>query len=414
MSLKSSLVLVGLLLACTAAVAAPGCSSEPEATDAGTSGRRICSPGAYAFCLCANGTEGTRLCSETGESFGACAKAENVPCPEGPTPVTDSSTPEVDSGPPVPQTPAAEKCDGQNIALNPNIEVTVTGDTTGAADDLKGTGSCAGGAGAPDHVYALSVPATGKLTVTLTPDAKFAPMAYLRTTCADEASQSACAALLAPGQAATLNRNVVKGKPVFLVVDGSAGQNQAGKYTAKIKLTPGFFCGDGEVNDGEACDDSNNVADDGCGADCRNVNGNPDTAKTCPGQPVHVWGGVTTVTGAGTTVGFPNPWTEPGSSCTVGANSNASPDHLYAVTAHKSGMMTVKTTGANYNVLLSARTTCADAATMATAMCANNVGSTAPFDETMTFSVVSGRTYYVGVSGAVGANGTYTVNFQIP
>jgi hypothetical protein len=50
---------------------------------------------------------------------------------------------------------------------------------------------------------------------------------------------------------------------------------------------------------------------------------------------------------------------------------------------------------------------------MAAAMCANNAGASAPFDETMSFSVVSGRTYYVGVSGAVGANGTYTVNFQL-
>ena len=76
--------------------------------------------------------------------------------------------------------------------------------------------------------------------------------------------------------------------------------------------------------------------------------------------------------------------------------------------------MTVATTGATYNVILSARTDCMNAATQGATMCANNALSTPPLDETMSFPVVSGRTYYVGVSGAVGADGNYTVSFRIP
>lgn len=408
------LALLGVTLASAALTG--GCSGTEAVADAG-GGKKLCTPGTYVFCRCADTQEGTKLCKDDGESFDVCALGENLPCKEVPDPQTgDAAVPQpVDSGPPTPQTPAAEKCDGQNVALNANSEVTITGDTSAAADDFKGRdgGGCAGAKGAPDHVYALTVPSTGKLVATVVPGAKFAPIAYLRSACADESTQISCAQGLNPGQSAVLNANVIKGTTVFLVVDGAAGPNQAGAYSLKLKLTPGSFCGDGTVDNGEACDDVNKVEGDGCGNDCRNVAGNPDAAKTCPGQPVHLWT-TSPVLGAGTTTGFPNPWNEPGSACTTGAGTNASPDHVYAVTAHRTGSLTVKTTGATYNVLLSARTDCNSAATMTSKMCANDRGTTAPFDETMTFPVTSGTTYYVGVSGAVGASGDYTVSFQIP
>ena len=278
----------------------------------------------------------------------------------------------------------------------------------------RGEGACAGGASAPDHVYAFTAPATGKLTGTIVPEAKFAPIAYIRTACADGATQAVCVAGLAPGQTASVSANVIKGKTYYLIVDGAGGGNQSGKYTLKFKLDPGFFCGDGDVNDGETCDDINKVEGDGCSNDCRsNFNGDPDSAKSCPGQPVHVWG-TTAVTGTGTTTNLPSTWAGPGTDCTAVSTVNVAEDHIYAVTAHRTGTMTVATTGATYNVILSARTDCMNAATQGATMCANNALSTPPLDETMSFPVVSGRTYYVGVSGAVGADGNYTVSFRIP
>ena len=399
-------------------VFAGGCSSTPATDDAGATGK-ICSSKANVFCRCASGEEGTKQCSDDGAGFGPCRLGESTPCGEKPDPNTgDAAVPQptVDSS--VPPTPANEKCDGQNIALNASSEVSISADTTGATDDAKGQGACAGGNGAPDHVYALTVPTTGRLTATVVADAKFAPIAYLRTACADEAAQATCAAGLTAGQSAIVNANVIKGRPYFLVVDGAAGANQAGKYTLKLKLDPGGFCGDGEVlgdstaGTGEACDDINKVEDDGCANSCRNFNGNPDSGKSCPGQPVHVWGS-TTVSGTGTTTGFPSIWTGPGNDCSAVSNVNVAEDHIYAVTAHRTGTMTVSTTGANFNVILSARRTCMDATTQGTGMCANNAGSTAPLDETMSFAVTSGTIYYVGVSGAVGADGNYTLNLRI-
>lgn len=390
-----------------------GCSSTTETPDGGT-GKKVCTPGSYVFCRCAGGEDATKLCNEDGETFGPCELGENRPCTETPDPNTgDAAVPQpVDAA--IPPTPASEACDGQNIALNPSQEITVNSDTKPAKDDAKGQNACAGGAGAPDHVYALTVPATGRLTATIIPDKAFAPMAYIRATCSDEASQSSCVAGLGPGQQAVVNANVIKGKVYYLVVDGAAGPNQAGPYSLKLKLTPGFFCGDGDVNDGEACDDVNKTADDGCSNDCRSFAGNPDSGKSCPGQPVHLWGGTTTVSGAGTTTGFPSTWTGPSGTCDPGGNANIAGDHIYAVTVHKTGTLTVSTTGANYNVVLSARTSCMDAASQGTGMCANNAGTSAPLDETMSFAVVSGRTYYVGVSGALNAVGNYTLNFRLP
>jgi hypothetical protein len=66
--------------------------------------------------------------------------------------------------------------------------------------------------------------------------------------------------------------------------------------------------------------------------------------------------------------------------------------------------------------MLLARTLCNDATTTATGMCANvNNTTAAPYDETMSFAVTSGTTYYVAVDGAsVSAKGDYTIVFSLP
>ena len=131
--------------------------------DGGT-GKKVCTPGSYVFCRCAGGEDATKLCNEDGETFGPCELGENRPCTETPDPNTgDAAVPQPGDAA-IPPTPASEACDGQNIALNPNQEITVSSDTKPAKDDAKGQNACAGGAGAPDHVYALTVPATGRLT----------------------------------------------------------------------------------------------------------------------------------------------------------------------------------------------------------------------------------------------------------
>src|SRR5512140_222485 len=103
---------------------AGGCSAKPAADD------RLCTPGAYVYCRCANRDEGTKLCKEDGKSFEACQ-----PCPDGqevpPDTTTDSGTTKtpddggytpIDAGPP-PDTGAPSldaKCSGKLALLGGN------------------------------------------------------------------------------------------------------------------------------------------------------------------------------------------------------------------------------------------------------------------------------------------------------
>ena len=86
-----------------------GCSSKGAAADDG----KLCTPGNYVYCRCANRDEGTKLCKEDGKSFDACQ-----PCPDGQEvppdrdaggsvlpPDQDAAITPVDSGP-VPDTGA--------------------------------------------------------------------------------------------------------------------------------------------------------------------------------------------------------------------------------------------------------------------------------------------------------------------
>src|SRR5690606_16770154 len=47
-------------------------------------------------------------------------------------------------------------------------------------------------------------------------------------------------------------------------------------------------CGDGIVQYGEACDDQNLVAGDGCSPTCL-PDGRPPSVEQCPGQSVAIW-----------------------------------------------------------------------------------------------------------------------------
>ena len=219
------------------------------------------------------------------------------------------------------------------------------------------------------------------------------------------------------GGTETFTTNVLSSGKYFLYVDGKTGS--AGAYTLTLSLVPGSFCGDGTVNTGEACDDGNTKDNDGCSPDCKSVNGDTSpiaSGASCPGQTVHVWGGATKVTGTGTTTTYPNTFKDTDSASKKIANVNNAADHVYAVTVHKTGTLTVSTQNATFNAELLARTLCTDATTTAVGMCANdNTTTAAPYDETMSFPVTSGTQYFIAVDGAaVSAKGDYTVVFSLP
>lgn len=160
---------------------------------------------------------------------------------------------------------------------------------------------------------------------------------------------------------------------------------------------PADTCGDGVVQDGEDCDDGNGDEEDGCDASCRLAGVDPASSRTCPGLDVHVWSAP--VTWTSTTDGSPNtatasPACAGGGTTTTGSTA---PDRVLRVTAHRSGTMTVATTGASFNCFLHAARECVSG-TNTTIACANNRAAIG--DETMTLPVESGATYTVFIDGA--------------
>ena len=397
-------------------IGAQGCSSTNEATSGGVH----CTPGNYVFCRCQDRAEGTKLCKDDGISFEACSTGASGECVGGedltdpgtgtPVPPDKIPTPPEEAG--APGSPV-DACPGKPTAVTPGAAIVVEGDTTGAASDLKGKiGACGVGDGGPDHVYHLQPTGSGSLDIQLQGMEALNPLIYLRSTCADENSQTECAPPLGAGKLVKFQANVIAGHDYFLVVDGASGS--AGKYKLTLKLTTGSFCGDGKIDPGEACDDINKVDGDGCSPSCKAVNGNPAGADCTTPHKVDMWQG-TTVSGTGTTIGYANTFTKPGTACDPAAGSNVSLDHVYEVTAHSAGTLKVTMTPeATFNAQLVARKTCTDPNTQAgdtSTKCNFNSTGVA---EVLTIPVTANEKIYVAADGVLGQKGTYTIKFELP
>lgn len=379
-----------------------------------------CTPGANVFCRCTDRGEGTKLCKPDGASFeacttgaaGQCVGGEDLTDPGAGQPIEPPVTPVEPAGPPG---SAVDSCPGKPTSIGAS-EVVIEGDTTGAKDKAKGkTGACAAGGGGPDHVYHLQPTGTGSLNIRVQGLAAMNPTVYLRSTCDDETTQLACGETTGVSGAEQFQYNVIAGHDYYLYVDGASGS--AGKYALTLKLTPGAFCGDGKVDLGEACDDSNKVDGDGCSPSCLAINGDPATGGSCPGQPVHMWPGKVVV-GAASTNPYGNTYVKTGTACTpptaASSNLNVAQDHIYAVTAHGAGNLKVTMTPeAAFNGMLVARTNCTDPTSQSAAMCANNVGSGGAGPEIMTFPVTNNQSVYVAAEGVLNGKGTYTIKFEL-
>ena len=408
---------LGTAIAATALfIGVQGCSSATEAT----SGAVHCTPGNFVFCRCADRAEGTKLCKGDGSSFEACSTGTAGECVGGEDltdPGTGSEVPPPDQNPPPEQAgppgSPVDACPGKPTAVTPGASIVIDGDTTGAKSDVKGKlGACAAGDGGPDHVYHLQPTGSGSLSIQVQGAGALNPLIYIRSTCADEESQLACAPPLGAGKLVQVQTNVIAGHDYFLVVDGASAS--AGKYTLTAKLTTGAFCGDGKIDSGEACDDANKNEGDGCSNSCRGISGDPAAADCTTPHPVHMWKG-STVTGTGGNTAYANTFSKTGTSCTVSTSDlNLAPDHVYEVTAHSAGTLKVTLTPieTTFNMELVARATCTDPNSQGAGMCANNGGAGAV--ETMTFAVANGQKVYVAAEGALNAKGTYTIKFELP
>lgn len=418
MNLKPLFITLSALVPLVVA-AAQGCS--PPGASTLTAEDRICIPGDYVFCRCADKAPGTKLCRQDAKSFDPCTTDESGECSGGeiddpntgnpiPTEAGPDADVETDAGLGV-----LDSCPGKSTAVVGNVELTLQGDTTTAKNDRKGkAGACAAGVGGNDHVYHLIPTGSGSLEVKVQGSEGLDPVVYLRSTCEDEDSQVSCGPVTS-SKLAQFKVNVVSTKEYFLFIDGAS--SSAGKYVATLKLTTTSFCGDGTVDENEACDDGNKVEDDGCSNNCKQVNGNPVSGGSCPGHPVDVWSGQT-VTGTGTTNSYGNAWNAPSSSTcgTTMSGTNDYQDHVYAVTPHANGTLVVSVTapavGTLANHMISARRTCANPETDKT-LCTNAGG--AGVGETLSIAATKDQTVFVTVDGGGSTNnkGDYKVSFKL-
>jgi cysteine-rich repeat protein len=383
---------------------------------------KLCTPGAFVFCRCADRSEGTKLCKTDGKSFDACQTQSDGECVGGEIPdertneeIPGGENPDGKDPEPKPSSNPIDTCPGKSTSVTPGTDIIVEGDTKSAVNDRKGKqGACAVGTGAKDHVYHLIATGSGSLDVKVQGSDGLNPTAYIRTNCDDVESQAVCGP---PGanNLAQFKTNVVTGKDYFLVIDGASGS--AGKYKVTMKLTTGSFCGDGKVDQGEACDDGNHEDNDGCGPDCRKINGNPATGGSCPGHPVDVWTGQT-FTGSGSTNSYGNTWNAPASSaCSVDTSgTNTYSDHIYAVMPHANGTLTVTLSapaaGTLANFMISARRSCSSVGTDKT-LCTNvNTGGSG---ETLNVPVTANQVVYIGIDGGGISNnkGDYGISFKL-
>jgi cysteine-rich repeat protein len=384
-----------------------GCSAENKA---GSSSQQICTPGQYGYCLCKNGQDGTRLCNDEGTGFAKCMMGGTEECPGGEVPLDDAGNPVPDEDGGLPDGVSTKGCPGRSISVAGGQPLTLTGSTTGAPSSHGGAqgGACDKGNNNPEEIYQLVPAEDGQLNIKMTP-LGFDGVIYARTGACANGQQVACGnSSNASGVAETLRFNAIGGEPVWIFADGANG---SGSYNLEISLTPGPFCGNGKVDPGESCDDKNKIAGDGCEPNCV-PGGNPNGADVCPGMPVTVWGTSVvnvrnqTTTGYGTALARKAGTCPGGTSTSTGTNA---PNRVYAVTAKKTGTMTVTTSNVSFDHQLYVRSNCTDQSSEITCASAQsgNVG------ETMSFTVQDGSTYYVVVDGLVTGAGNYDIAFSI-
>jgi cysteine-rich repeat protein len=403
---KLSSSLVGVFLGCVVAAACSGKLIEQPPV-----GTVKCTPGSNIGCQCKDGSDATRRCRADGVSYEPCSKGVNVPCPEDVDPNMMMMMMEVDAGNPM----LADKCPGASVTIKSGTTI-INGETDTAKDDFFGSGACATGKGSPDVVYRLIAQETGNAKITVIPDPDFDTVAYLRTTCTDgsDASQRSCGATGNTGQQEVLNRvPMMVGQEIFLVVDGSAGNANKGGFKVKVEFNSGPFCGDGKISDGEACDDDNFTDGDGCTPGCKSVNGTPDSASNCPGQPVHVWSNQV-VTGRGSTkvADFPmlrNRSERPQGGCSY-VNTNATADHTYQVIPEANGTMTITLDALTFDAMLVVRDEAACNDTSMSKACSDKPGTEV---ETLSLPVQKGRALSVTVDGGGGQEGEFTIKFNL-
>ena len=402
---------VGLFFAATLLLA--GCQTAKPANSSGNLTTQKCTPGQYVLCLCKNMEHGTKQCLEDGSGFDLC---DNCPEPEDVQPrrrqddtVQDdipAAKPDVpiDIAPdlgPVSLTPSNDTCPGDSVHVGAGKDEARDGDTTDAKHDFTGSGKCAVGKDSADVVYEVIADANGKVTATLEPRNTFDAILYIRSGSCKDGKDLGCSETHGAGGSETLTWTATAGSKSYVIVDGY-GPATKGSFTITFHLeaeVAAASCGNGKLDAGEACEDGNKDAGDGCSPTCT-PDGNPAVAATCNGQLVHVWDKVVEI--SATTNNFANTYK---ASCGGGSSRDA----VYAVIAHKTGLLTAEIVSAAFDQVLYARA--APCTTGVELACVNEKKLLE--SEKLTIAVKQDSASYIFVDGFKYGKGTFVIHFSI-
>ncbi len=176
----------------------------------------------------------------------------------------------------------------------------------------------------------------------------------------------------------------------------------------------GGKCGDKLVTEGEECDDGNTDDTDGCDQNCKLAGSDALSSRSCPGMAVHVFAAPVQFTT--TTLGAPNT-TSVTTACPSAAGNNpttgaAASDRIFAVTAHRTGLMTVSTSDTNFdNWIYVVSGACTAGAQASYLGCSNKVAGAGA--ESLQVPVEAGKTYSVVIDGVLTSQGAFRVKMQI-
>lgn len=166
-------------------------------------------------------------------------------------------------------------------------------------------------------------------------------------------------------------------------------------------------CGNQVVERGEACDDGNETAGDGCSETCA-PDGDPVAGTACPGRELHLWDETPVVVDTKTANPSPNTLRAGGGGC-GGSSGLTGAERVFKVVPHAKGKVRVVSSAATFPHLLYAGAACA--APVATVACANAAQTNG--DETLEAPVEADAPLTVVVDGTGAATGTLKLTFAL-
>ncbi len=204
--------------------------------------------------------------------------------------------------------------------------------------------SCQGGL-ARAQLYSVTPPGPGRLTLHLT--SQSTQTLSMRNSCSDDQSEVGCESEPGVPTDQEIVLQVTSTTPAALTAMVSAFTIlDEGSYTISADFRA-EDCGDGVIEGREVCDDSNELANDGCSADCRTI----EYSYYCAQAPVLS----TSTVNTGTLVDADSMY---GASCAADNGEDIHPSSLFRYTAPAAGTLHLKLVDGTSFAVLSVRTGC--------------------------------------------------------